>query len=207
MANGDFVQVTAGTGKKLATGPTYTEGANIVQDEKVILGEPYIAAYSVSTVTGLGAAVSNAHFMQLMAGAALKVYVRRIRVFQSGLAAAAALIDVRVVRLTSAGTGGGVIVPAQKDNSDAAGATAMTLPTVKGNEGAQLDIGVGQATAVLSAASARAGLIFEGIYDDERSKAIVIPAGAANGIALKTASGATAATLVLVVIDFSEAAF
>ena len=75
-----IVQVTEGSGKKLHTF-NRTIGANSVEDEVVLLGENYLASYMI--VAAASAATANSHVLQIMAGASLKVRVRRIEVQQA----------------------------------------------------------------------------------------------------------------------------
>ncbi len=193
-----IVQVTEGVGKKLHT-ISYTVGANTVEDEVTVPG-----VYPYPGYTAYGTAISGAtaasHVLQLMAGASLKVRVVRIMIHE--IAATVGTVRFEVVRLTTAGTGGGAVTVGKLDNaSAAAGATAMTLPTVKGTEGAFVwPITVGSAAAAPQTAVNESGW-FEHPY----SQAIVIPSGATNGIALKCSG--LAATTYDVAIEFVETAF
>lgn len=189
-----FVQVNSGTGPKLHTNQR-TIGANNVEDEVVVQGEQYLASYLFNPAN-VSIATSADHFLQIMAGASLNVYVRRIRVFQAVLATTAAIFTVGLLRLTTAGTGGTAVTPQALDSTDgAAGATAMVLPTVKGTEGANL----GVATAMLTQTVPTAGgslLLVEWDFDKMyKSKHLRIPAGTANGICLKTGSGHAGASV------------
>jgi hypothetical protein len=199
-----IVQVTEGAGKKLHTF-NRTIGANSVEDEVVLNGEPYLATYTITT-PAVSVATAAAHALQIMAGASLKVRVRRIQMFQIAAATAAVIADFNVLRLTTAGTGGGVVTASPLDPTDAAsGATCMTLPTVKGTEGVALDAynpyliqTVGASTTMVSPAADR-------MYDLLRTKPIIIAAGAANGICVKVVAGYAAATVRFVVwIDESN---
>lgn len=189
-----FVQVNSGTGPKLHTNQR-TIGANNVEDEVVVQGEQYLASYLFNPAN-VSIATAADHFLQIMAGASLNVYVRRIRVFQAVLATTAAIFTVGLLRLTTAGTGGTAVTPQALDSTDgAAGATAMVLPTVKGTEGANL----GVATAMLTQTVPTAGgslLLVEWDFDKMyKSKHLRIPAGTANGICLKTGSSHAGASV------------
>jgi len=190
------VQVTEGSGKKLHTN-SYTVGANTVEDEFTVPGEYPYATY-VAYAPGISGATAAAHGLQLMAGASLKVRVRRVTV--QGIAVPAAANRVEIVRLSTAGTGGGAVTNRPFDTASAAvGATAMTAPTVKGTEVAFLaSLVPNQVTAVGSTAK------WEWVQHPY-SQAIVIPAGTANGIALKFTG--LAATSYDVEIMFVETAF
>jgi hypothetical protein len=186
MASG-IVQVTEGVGKKLDTWSRII-GGNTVEDEFVLPGEFPYASYT-AVATGVSSATAASHMMQIMAGAGLNVRIRRIRVNQLAAAGGVNTIDLSIVRLTTAGTGGTVITPSKLDNGDAAaGATAMTLPTVKGTEGAILwDESMWVGTAAIPPSNGR----WEWVQHPG-SKPIIIPAGATNGIAIKNTALATA---------------
>lgn len=203
---GSFIAVTPGSGAKLATGPTYTENANVVQDEKVVLGEQYVASYLVTTAP-TSTATANSHLLQIMAGASLKVRIRRIEMHQYGLATAATIMDTRLIRLTSAGTGGtGLGVP-QADPADAAaGATAMTLPTVKGTEGSILFINRPYMMQTIAASAQLNQPILVWDFDRLHSKPLIIAAGAANGVVVKNVDSVPAAQ-VTILVWLDEAAF
>jgi len=203
MATGSYVQVTNGVGPKLATGPIYSEAANNLQDQKVLLGEPYVASYTF-TAKAVTVAASTDHTLQIMAGSSLNIRLRRIWIYSATAPAAASPIQWDLLRLSSAGTGGGVVTARPMDASDAAaGATAMTLPTVLG------------ATGVTLLTIRKTLLPYASRNDGERNpvweqqlgtKPFIIPAGVANGIVLKNNSPIATAT-VDVVVEFIEVAF
>lgn len=205
-----LVQVTEGSGKKLHTW-NRTIGANSVEDEYVLLGENALASYVISSSFGIPGGVStataNSHLLQIMAGASLKVRVRRIEVHQAVAATTAALMHTQILRLTTAGTGGTVIGFAGLDPTDAAsGATVMTLPTVKGTEGT----GIVSTHAYMMqtiAASAQLGQpIAVWDFDRPRSKPLILAAGTTNGIAVKNVT-AIAGGAVTVVAWVDESSF
>lgn len=195
-----LVQVTEGVGKKLHTWQR-TVGANSVEDDFNLPGEYPLASYTV-TATGVSSATAASHMMQIMAGASLNVRIRRIRVNQLAAAAGVNTIDFSIVRLTTAGTGGTAITPSKLDNSDSAsGATAMTLPTVKGTEGSiAWDEAIWVGTAAIPPSPGR----WEWVQHPF-SKPILIPAGAANGIAIKNT--ALASATFSIVVELVETSF
>jgi len=195
-----FVEVSEGTGTKLHSHQRVI-GANTVEDEVVILGEPYLASY-IARTDSISTTTADSHVLQVMAGASLKLRIRRIFIGQSGSTTADTNTRIAVVRLTTAGTGGTAITPGPVDTADAAsGATAMTLPTSKGTEGtilAYLPIGM------------TAGMIS---VDNQiewsqlpQHKPIIVPAGTSNGIALKVVVAANLGAVVCRV-EFDEANF
>lgn len=202
-----IVQVTEGAGKKLHTFSRVV-GANTVEDEIVLTGEPYLATYTVATPAALSTATAAAHLLEIMAGAALNVYLRRIVVYQFNLATAAAISSLQLFRLTTAGTGGTALTPAVHDGTDAApGATAMTLPTAKGTEGTLIGIqGVQFIQTVPAGGQGQAPILAMWDWAGPRTKGIRIPAGTANGLCIKIPTAVAGATIV-VEATFVEASF
>lgn len=204
-----LVQVTEGSGKSLHTFQRVI-GANTVEDEVVVQGEPYLADYALnSNGNSVSTATAGSHILQVMAGATLKLRVRRIELYQSTMATAAAMMVVEIRRLTTAGTGGSSFAPAPLDPAEAAaGAVGMTLPTVKGTEGAGLAIWAGAVYMMqtVAASSQLANPILTIDFDRPRMKPLIIGAGLANGFVIKNVS-AIAGAAVLQVVYFSEANF
>lgn len=184
MASGSFIQVTSGAGPKIATGPTYTdESSNVVQDQKILFGIPYHSTFTVA-VPQVVATTGNSHMIQVMAGSSLNVYILFLLTTQYGAVGAVSALGLQVLRLTSAGTGGTVITPRPMDTTDAIGATAMSLPTVKGTEGSQLwQQSVWLGTAAIPSPISR--FEYPGETPEYLHKPIKILAGTANGICLK----------------------
>jgi hypothetical protein len=209
MPSRSFLSVTQGSGTKMGTA-TYTDGADTKHDEVVVFGEQHLATYTVTTTAGGTSVATNlSHFCQLMAGSTLHVYVRRIRVTQFAVATTAALVPIVVTRLTTAGTGGTTVTPSPLDTGDsAAGATAMTLPTVKGTNGATIwaDASYFVQTVSASLGVPQPAVLLDLDFSGRRSKGLRIPAGTANGIALQN-NAAVAGATVLTVIEFSEAPY
>lgn len=191
-----YVQFTEGSGRKLRTYQR-TDGADTVEEWLQPLSEPILATYSVSVNTAISAATANSHLLQIMAGSTLRVGIRRITVSQIANGTTQTN-QWQLLRLTTAGTGGTSITPAPHDPADAAsGATAMTLPTVKGTEGTIL----GSYVVLTHATAATVGLnpIFDRSFVNERTKALWIGAGTANGIALKNITASATGTYHIVV--------
>jgi hypothetical protein len=201
------VQVAEGVGKLLRFVQRSINGSN-VQIQGVHTEEPALDSYILSSGIVLLTTAAS-HVLQLMAGATKNVYVRRIQVWQVGLATAAAIDEFQLVRLTTAGTGGTVVTPKLLDATDAAvGATGMTLPTVKGAEGNILFDRTALILQTLPTAlpPGEATKILDFDFTRERLKGIRITAGAANGLALKNIA-ARAVGSVLVEATFTEANF
>jgi hypothetical protein len=192
-----FIQLNSGSGGPKAHTNNRTIGANSVEDEVMLLGENYLAGYSVFT-GAISTATANSHILQIMAGGSLKVRIRRIVVHQYGLATAATLMDLRIVRLTTAGTGGTVLTNQAFDLTDAAsGASSMSLPTVKGTDTVNFSFSRPYMMQTLAASSNLQQPIQTWDFDRPRSKPLIISAGAANGIAVKNVDAVAGATIVV----------
>lgn len=172
-----------------------SNGSDTVEQYVQLTGEPYLATYTVVVHTAISAATANSHLLQIMAGSSLRVGVRRIRVtqFANGTTQKNAWY---LYRLTSAGTGGTSYTPSPLDPADSAsGATAMSLPSSKGTEGALI-----YTESVLThATAATVGLdpVLDVDFTRDRDKALWIAAGTSNGIALKNVTASTSTTLLI----------
>lgn len=202
-----LVQVTEGSGKKLHTN-SRTIGANTVEDEYVLIGEPFLATYRVTAAAGgISTATAASHLLEIMAGASLNLFVRRLEIVQLTPVTTAAIDEMQIFRLTTAGTGGTALTPRSMNTADAAsGATAMTLPTVKGTEGALLDSDALYFTQTVATAGASSPGRCVWVFDGNRAKPLVILAGTTNGICIKNVTARAAGT-VLVRAEFTEANF
>ena len=195
-----FVNMTEGSGKKAHTFQR-TIGANTIEDEVVLIGEQYLATYDVNTASaGTSTATANSHLIQICAGATLNVYVRRIQVFQLAAVTTAAIDALELVRLSSAGTGGTAITPGPRDTTDSA-------QRCHGHDSAHRqghrDHVRGPCTAQWTQTIAtqtggkQATLVAEFDFDHLRGKALRIPAGTANGIAIKNPTARAAGTVII----------
>lgn len=206
MAGESKIAVTEGSGKNVHTWQRLISAVN-VEEDVAIIGEPYLASY-IATTGGVTAANAGDDDIQLMAGAALNVRIRRIRMEQTALITAALITTFTVIRLTSAGTGGAAITPSKKDNGDAAaGATAASaVPTAThGTAGVTLLT----RTFMPIQTSPVGGLSLIPYWEwveAPNTKPIIIPAGATNGIAVRNLS-ARAGLTVNVEIEFDESSF
>ncbi len=188
-----FYNATEGSGKKFHAWDKVV-GANTVLDEFTLPGEYPLPSYFVQA-SSISGAISADHLLQIMAGASLRVRVRRIYVEQSALITAASELSIDVLRLTTAGTGGTAITPAKFDTADAAaGCTAMTLPTAKGTEGTVLLRRRLMPTQTYATAGLERVPCFEW-FQMPNTEPIVFGSGTANGIALKITTGRAGLTL------------
>jgi hypothetical protein len=196
-----YINLTEGAGKKAHTFGR-TIGANNVEDEVVVPGEPYLASYVVQS-TNLSIATGVSRLLSLNAGSSLIVRVHRIMVQTHTLAGTNTREIFLVSRLTSAASGGTAITPRLLDPSDpAAGATAMAAPT-GGTVGAEL---WRFPFALFSASAAgQQEPWYEWVASPNR-KPIIIPAGTANGIVVQNLNSVATAT-VSISVWFDESNF
>jgi hypothetical protein len=199
------ISVTAGSGTRLATN-SYTEGAVTVHDEKVILGEPYLPSYVVSG--SASTATINSHLLQIMAGASLRVRIRRIEIAQYQLATTAAIMDLILVRLSTAGTGGSSVAANPLDPaSSASGAAARQgLTASMGTEGVFVGGGNAYLMQTAGASTPQVQPLWVWDFDGPRVGPLIIAAGTANGIAVKNLT-AHAGAGVRVNVWFDESSF
>lgn len=188
-----LIAVTEGAGKNTSTWQR-TKNSQTVEDQQVVISEPYLAAYTISVTTAISTGTANSHLLQIMAGASNRVLLRRLTVTQIVNAGAATRCVFQLLRLTTAGSGGTAYTPRALDPVDgAAGATAMTLPSSKGTEGnilgtwAQLIDGATPAVTELP--------ILDIVWADDRTKSPAIAAGTSNGLALKNITAVATATV------------
>jgi len=195
MASESLVQVNEGVGKKFHT-INRTIGANSVEEQVVIGGDPFVAGYVLSFDAAL-LTTANSHVIELMAGGTLNTYVRRISLYQLVVATTVAMCQFNLYRLTTAGTGGTSFTPVQLDTSDAAaGSSGMTLATTKGTEGNPLSRRTAWLGQTLGASAQWAQPIVEWRFDVPGVKPIRIGAGTAIGIAVKNITAVAAASVV-----------
>lgn len=180
-----------------------SNGADTVEQYVQQEAEPYLATYTASWLSTSLATV-NSHIVQVMAGASLRVGIRRIHLDLLVGAGSATLGAWAVQRLTTAGTGGTSATPISHDPADAAsGATAMTLPTAKGTEGAVVRL----TTSLVNNTTTTVGVqrILTLDWTTSRTKALWIAAGTSNGVCLKALVGIASATC-YVTVELVESA-
>lgn len=195
------INVTEGSGKRLHTWDR-TISAVVTHQQFVLPGEFPYPSYSV-VANSISTGTADSHIVQLMAGSSKHVRIRRIRIEQQLNAGTASYSNIRVLRLTTAGTGGSSITPEEYDPGDAAaGATAMSLPSSKGTEGGALISTVLTFRQTIATSGTQPDDFFEWVQHPGQ-KPIIIPAGSANGIAIRNYS-AIASASVTVNIEFVE---
>lgn len=204
MAGESTISMSEGTpGKRAHTWQRVVSATN-VEDEFTLPGEYPFATYIIEAIS-VSTGTANDHLLQIMAGAGLHVRIRKIEISQANLVTAAALASFDVLRLTTAGTGGTGVTAAKYDTADAAaGAAGMTQPTIKGTESTVLyrdRFALRQTNPVSPGVSESASWI-----QSPGAKGIIIPAGTANGIAVKNIVAAAGAS-VDITVEFVEMAY
>ena len=193
------IKINEGTGKGLHTWERVIGGVTL-QDEIILQGEHNLPTYVIPF--GASVATGNDHLLQIMAGSSLNVRIREIYLSQDTLATTANRDSIQVIRLTTAGTGGSAITPQKHDPADAAsGATAQTLPSTKGTEGTTLI----QFLLPMAQTAPFPGLVYQWQHTAFQ-KPLMIAAGTANGLAIKSLAAIAAATVRGYVI-FDESSF
>ena len=195
QSNVPFLDSTSAT-RKFHTNQR-SNGTDTVEQYVQAIAEPYLPTYTCTINIAISAATANSHLFQLMAGASLRVGIRRILVTQSANGTTGQQIwELR--RLTTAGSGGTAATPAPLDPADtAAGATFQTLPSSKGTECTLI-----HAQNVLTHATVATvdlNPLLDLDFTRERTKALWIAAGTSNGICLKAQTGSTSTTVLMTV--------
>jgi hypothetical protein len=187
-----YIRFDEGTAKKVRSFQR-TDGADTVEEWMYVESEPGLAAYTVAAL-GIAGSAADSHTLQVMAGASLRVGIRRITIHQLAAANTTRQVRFGVYRLSTAGTGGGAITPSPLDPASAAsGATAMTLPSVKGTEGVLVGgrhFGIVQATITNQVVNP----LIDVDFGLGRERALWVAAGTSNGIAIKNLVADSAAT-------------
>lgn len=195
MGNSYFT-IDEGVDKNIATFSRTVDAAT-VHTQKVAADEPFLESYNVVVTGTVAISTANSHILQIMAGGTFRVSLRRIVIWQVGNANATAKIQLQLLRLTSAGTGGTAYTPARLDPaSGAAGCAGMTLPSSKGTESTIID----QWEPLIHATSTTVGVnpILDHYWDIDRVQTPYITAGTSNGLAFKCVPSDSTATLRMV---------
>lgn len=201
-----YAQITEGAGKKLRTFQR-TVGVNDVHSSAIVHDEPYLASFVAHTggAAGISTATINSALVELMAGASLNVYLRRIRIYQFQVATTAAIVGFDLVRVSTAGTGGTALVELARDMGDTPSASGKTLPT-PGTLTNTIDTRIAYMLQTIPTATDFNPLRADFDYRDMRSKALIIPAGTSNGLIIRNRQAIAAATI-SIVVEWDEANF
>ena len=186
------IRVTEGSGPYLNTWQRSISSVNR-EDQYVQLGEPALPTFSAhyfptTTTTG-------EHILELMAGASVYLRILRIAAYANDWPAAAALMELDIRRLDTAGSGGTAQIPVPFDTADTSSATVQWSVPTPGIEGAW----IGRlAVPMGTAASASDRTV---VWTPEpRGKPLIIPAGTANGLMLEPVLGVASSGLFVEVI-------
>ena len=180
-----------------------SNGADTVEQYVGVTGEPYLATYTGCTLATV-LTTANSHVFQLMAGASLRVGIRRLSLHLVTAATATTNMQWGIYRLTTAGTGGTSYTPNPHDAADlASGATMMTLPGVKGTEGALMRLGADLVHQTITTVGAQ--VVVDLDWTRTATKALWIPAGTSNGLAFKNLTAVSPAA-VYANVEFVESA-
>jgi len=109
MAN-SYVSFNEGTARKVRTFQRTDSGSNTVEEWMYAESEPILDAYSVTAIDIAGI-TADSHLLEVMAGASLRVGIRRITIYQHAAANTTRQARFGIFRLTTAGTGGTAITP------------------------------------------------------------------------------------------------
>ena len=197
------VRVTEGSGPYLHTWQRSVSSVNR-EEQYIQLGEPALPTFT-AIASGISVGTAADHVLQLMAGSTNYVRVSRIEIAQVANATSASNAIFAIYRLTTAGSGGSSVTPNPFDTADTATATAQTLPSSKGTEGAQLL----RATLLFRQTIQTTSAVQNDRWVWQQTpgrKPLIIPAGTSNGIAVKIGTGIAGATAD-VLIEFAETAW
>lgn len=138
MATESSLAVTPGAGQNLRTVSRIIDGTT-VHEQGVIAAEGTLATY---TAIGIDVAVTTSadHILFVQGDGTNYCRLRWVRIAQSTLAGAVGTLDLRLLRTSTAGSGGTTVSPRPFDaaDTDPFGGTAQTRPSSKGTEGNQL---------------------------------------------------------------------
>ena len=153
-------------------------------------------AYSAGALA-ITATPSNLAIVE--AGAAKITRLRKLTIWNPGMQTTAGLVQINVVRTTTAGAAG-TVTPSQMDNSDAA-----FSGIVRSSAGTTGTLGTVLYSFWLYIPAALASALpFVVDFTSDMKKAPVLPAGITNGLALQAPTGAAGATGLAFSIELTE---
>lgn len=170
-----------------------TRSSTAYENMVVLVGEPAIPTFEV-IATGIATTTSASHLIFIQADGTLITRIKRIYVEQVAAAGAATLAQLQIVRVSTAGTGGGAITARGRDSADTYAGTIQTLPTVKGTEGVTL-LNKRMALSNVAATTAAPNSWEWLAQEREGQKAITIGPTATDGVCLKIITGIATSTV------------
>lgn len=184
--------VTPGSGANVSTWARTKSGTEY-KEQIVLPGEYHELSYVVRAVS-VSTATTDDCILQIMAGSANYVRIRRILIQQVGLASAAASLAVDIFRLTSAGTSGTAVTPAPLDGGDAAYSGLVRHTITAANSGTPGTNLYRARLAALAAQPVSKESSWEWIQMPNM-KPIIIPPGTSNGIEFNALLGVASMTV------------
>lgn len=174
--------VTAGSGSNLRTDDK-TISATTVKQQVVLQGDASRATYTAIGIS-CSLATSGDHLLIVQGDGANYTRIHRITI-RGATPGTAGVADIRVLRTSTAGSGGGTVNarPFDSADTDPYGGVCMTDPTSRGTEGNQLL----QFRLPVYAATGSSG--FVEWQADDKSKPIIIGTATSNGICVKIQTG------------------
>ena len=160
------------------------------EDQYVLLGQPAYPTYT-AIASGISIATTAAHVLMVMAdGTNYTRLVRATVTPTDDIPAAANVATIQIVRLSTAGSGGGAVTVGAMDSADTYAGTVQTLPSAKGTEGVVL----WQGRIPLVAAQP---VVIPPVYFEQHPHAKPLTFGTAtsSGIAFKVVTGIASCTL------------
>ena len=190
--------VTPGSGLSLRT-DTKTISATTRHQQFVLQGDASNATYTAIGIS-CALAVSGDHLLILQGDGSNYTRIHRITI-RGATPGTAGVADIRVLRTSTAGSGGGTVNarPFDSADTDPYAGVCMTDPTSRGTEGNQLL----QFRLPVYAATGSSGVV-EWVAND-KAKPIIIGTATSNGICVKIQTGIATDT-VDVEIEFSVTA-
>lgn len=187
---------TDGAGKNIKTF-SRSEGGTTREEQVMELGEPSLPTYTF-TAQNVSTATSASHLAFIQGDGTLYTRINWFEIEQQTLAGGAATAEIRVIRTTTAGTGGTSISCYPVDGGDTSpyAGVAMTLPSSKGTEGVTI---YQKRLAIVAAAPVTATMRWERqMYE----KPWIIAPATTNGFCWKLITGIATST-VNITIGFS----
>ena len=126
MATG-LIAFTDGSGKNWESFQRSRGGIDY-QNMVVLLGEQHQPTFT-ALATAISTTTSADHLLFIQADGTLYTRIKRIFIEQVAAAGAATLARIQVLRVSTAGTGGGAITARGLDAADTYAGTIQTLPT------------------------------------------------------------------------------
>lgn len=172
------------------------------EDQYVLMGQPAYPTYT-AIASSISVATTASHILMIQADGAN--YTRLLRAWVTptdDIPAAASVVTIQIVRVTTAGSSGGAVTAGAFDTADTYAGTIQTLPSSKGTESTVL----WQRRVALTAA--QPVVIPDGPFYEmhPHGKPIVFGAGTGAGIVFKVVTGIASCT-VDVVAEFMTSSF